>query len=249
VFEPTYALHGHIARITGTAVAEGERGEDFTLDVDEVRRVTAEADPAITFLCSPNNPTGMVEPEHLVRTVADEAPGLVVVDEAYGQFAPWSALELADGERPLVVTRTFSKTWSMAAARLGYLVGPSWLVAELDKVVLPYHLDAFKQAAGTAALAFHDEMQARVAALVEERGRVSAALADLPVDVWPSGANFVLFRPQDQDGAEVWQALVDRSVLVRNCASWPRLEGCLRVTIGTRDEDDAFLAALTEVLR
>ncbi|HZA77518.1 MAG TPA: histidinol-phosphate transaminase [Acidimicrobiales bacterium] len=248
VFEPTYALHSHIARITGTAVAVGERTDDFSLDLDEVRRVLAEAQPAITFLCSPNNPTGMTEPEPVVRAVASEAPGLVVVDEAYGQFASWSALELVDAVRPLVVTRTFSKTWSMAGARLGYLVGPAWLVAELDKVALPYHLDAVKQLAGALALTFEDEMRARVAALVEERGRVAAALAELPVDVWPSGANFVLFRPRERDGAAVWQALLDRSVLIRNCASWPRLAGCLRVTIGTPAEDDAFLAAVAEAL-
>jgi histidinol-phosphate aminotransferase len=248
VFEPTYALHTHIARITGTRVAVGERTAGFALDIAEVRRVLGEARPEVTFLCSPNNPTGMVDPEAVVRTVAAEAPGLVVVDEAYGQFAPWSALSLVDAERPLVVTRTFSKTWSMAAARLGYLVGPPWLVAELDKVVLPYHLDAVKQLAGTIALSFGDEMRARVAGIVEERGRVAAALADLPVEAWPSGANFVLFRPSARDGAEVWRALLDRSVLVRNCASWPRLGGCLRVTIGTPEEDDTFLAALAEVL-
>jgi histidinol-phosphate aminotransferase len=248
VFEPTYALHTHIARITGTRVAVGERTAGFALDIGEVRRVLGDARPEVTFLCSPNNPTGMVDPEAVVRTVAAEAPGLVVVDEAYGQFAPWSALSLVDAERPLVVTRTFSKTWSMAAARLGYLVGPPWLVAELDKVVLPYHLDAVKQLAGTIALSFGDEMRARVAGIVEERGRVAAALADLPVEAWPSGANFVLFRPSARDGAEVWRALLDRSVLVRNCASWPRLGGCLRVTIGTPEEDDAFLAALAEVL-
>jgi histidinol-phosphate aminotransferase len=248
VFEPTYALHGHIARLTGTALAIGERGPDFALELDEVRRVLAEVAPAITFLCSPNNPTGMLEPEDLVRAVAAEAPGLVVVDEAYGQFAPWSALELVDGERPLVVTRTFSKTWSMAAARLGYLVGPAWLVAELDKVVLQYHLDAVKQAAGAAALDFADEMRARIAGIVEERGRVAAALADLPVDVWPSGANFILFRPRSRAGEDVWKDLVARSILVRDCSSWPRLDGCLRVTIGTPDEDDAFLAALRDVL-
>jgi histidinol-phosphate aminotransferase len=248
VFEPTYALHSHIARITGTGVAVGERAADLSLDVDEVRSVLAEVDPEITFLCSPNNPTGMIEPEEVMRTVADEAPGLVVIDEAYGQFAPWSALELVDGQRPLVVTRTFSKTWSMAAARLGYLVGPAWLVEQLDKVVLPYHLDAFKQAAGVAALAFVDDMQARVAHIVEERGRVTAALADLPVEVWPSAANFILFRPRDKAGDEVWKGLVERSVLVRSCTSWPRLDGCLRVTIGTPDEDDAFLGALREVL-
>jgi histidinol-phosphate aminotransferase len=249
VFEPTYALHSHIAHITGTGVAVGERTDDFALDLDEVRRVVDEAQPTITYLCSPNNPTGMVEPEDVIRRVADLAPGLVVVDEAYGQFAPWSALELVDDSRPIVVTRTYSKTWAMAASRLGYLVGPRWLVSELDKVVLPYHLDTVKQIAGTVALELHAEMSARVAAIVEERGRLLSALSELDVDVWPSGANFVLFRPRRRDGAEVWKELVERSVLVRNCASWPRLDGCLRVTIGTTPEDDRFLDALREVLQ
>ena len=249
VFEPTYALHSHIARITATGVAVGERTADLALDLDEVRRVLGEASPAITFLCSPNNPTGMVDDEAAVRAVLDIAPGLLVVDEAYGQFAPWSALELVGDDVPLVVTRTYSKTWSMAAARLGYLVGPRVLVAQLDQVVLPYHLDAVKQVAGRIALQFDDAMRSRVAALVEERGRLVGRLVELPVDVWPSGANFVLFRPRERAGAEVWKALLDRSVLVRDCSSWPRLDGCLRVTIGTPDEDDAFLTALEEVLR
>src|SRR5207237_7987827 len=152
VFEPTYALHSHIARITGTTVVTGERTDEFALDLGEVERVLGESTPAITFLCSPNNPTGLVEPEATVRTVLRLAPGLVVVDEAYGQFAPWSALALVDDARPLVVTRTYSKTWSMAAARLGYLIGPAALVTQLHKVVLPYHLDSMKQIAGRIAL-------------------------------------------------------------------------------------------------
>jgi histidinol-phosphate aminotransferase len=161
---------------------------------------------------------------------------------------PYSSLELVADDVPLVVTRTYSKTWSMAAARLGYLIGPRHLVAQLDQVVLPYHLDAFKQAAGRLALDYADDMRTRVAGLVEERGRLVARLAELPVDVWPSGANFVLFRPRERDGAEVWKALLDRSVLVRDCSGGPRLDGCLRVTIGTTAEDDAFLAALEETL-
>jgi histidinol-phosphate aminotransferase len=247
-FEPTYALHSHIPKITNTAVVSGERTEDFALDMDEVRRVLTEHDPTITFLCSPNNPTGMVETEETVRAVADLAPGLVVVDEAYGQFAPWSALALVDETSPIVVTRTYSKTWSMAAARLGYLIGPTWLVEELSEVVLPYHLDAVKQIAGRVALDFEPQMRRRVSDLVEERGRVAAALAQLPVTVWPSGANFILFRPDTVDGDTVWQRLVERSVLVRNCASWPRLDGCLRITLGTPGEDDRFLDALTDIL-
>jgi histidinol-phosphate aminotransferase len=251
VWEPTYALHSHISRITGTSVVEGERAADFSTDLGEVQRVLAEASPEVSFLCSPNNPTGVVDDEATVRAVLEMVigvDGLLVVDEAYGQFAPWSADVLIGDDTPLVVSRTFSKTWSMAASRLGYLVGPAWIIDELEKVVLPYHLDAFKQLTGTLALKHVDEMNDRVARLVEERGRLVGRLSELDVDVWPSGANFVLFRPRSIDGADVWQRLVDRSVLVRNCSSWPRLQGCLRVTIGSVDEDNAFLSALEEAL-
>ena len=233
-------------------MAEGERAADFSTDLDEVRRIVTAARPSVAFLCSPNNPTGVVDtPDAVAATLEMVAAvdGLLVVDEAYGQFAPWSAIELIGDDVPLVVARTFSKTWSMAAARLGYLVGPADVVAELDKVVLPYHLDAFKQVAGALALDFVADMDARVARLVEERGRLMAHLSSLDVDVWPSGANFVLFRPRAIGGRDVWQRLVDRSVLVRDCSSWPRLDGCLRVTIGTVDEDDRFLTALEEALR
>ncbi len=248
VFEPTYRLHSHIATLTGTAVAAGGRGGDLALDLDEVRRVVAGAEPALTFLCSPNNPTGMIDSPEAVAEVADLAPGLVVVDEAYGDFADWSALELVGPGRPVVVTRTYSKTWSMAAARLGYVVAPADVVAELERVALPYHLDAVTQAAGRLALRFEAEMQARVGATVTERRRLVAGLEALAVHQWPSDANFVLFRPLAAGGQAVWQGLLERGVLVRDCSSWPGLDGCLRVTVGTPDEDDAFLAALTEVL-
>jgi histidinol-phosphate aminotransferase len=251
VFEPTYAMHSQIGRVTGSTVLVGSRAEDLALDLDEVRRLVTGSAPAITYLCSPNNPTGLAEPRDVVVEVlamVEEVGGLLVVDEAYGQFAPWSALELVDEDRSLVVTRTYSKTWSMAALRLGYLIGPSWVVAELDKVVLPYHLDAFSQLAGTLALEHQPEMEARVSLLTEERGRVEAALRELPLDVWRSSANFILFRPTAVDADAVWQQLVDRSVLVRNCSGWPGLDGCLRVTIGTADQDDRFLTALREVL-
>jgi histidinol-phosphate aminotransferase len=248
VFEPTYALHSHIARLTATAVASGMRAPDFTLDLDEVKRVLTEAEPSVTFVCSPNNPTGRAEPAAVVSEVLELAPGLVVVDEAYGQFAPWSALELVDDEVGLAVVRTYSKTWSMAAARLGYLIGPAPLVAEMERRALPYHLDAVKQAAGRLALPFRSEMEARVQAIARERARLEAALAGLDVESWPSDANFILFRPRSRPAGDVWQGLLDRSVLIRDCSSWPGLDGCLRVTVGTTDEDDAFLDALTEVL-
>ena len=221
---------------------------DFSLDLAEVNRVLRSAQPVVTFLCSPNNPTGVVETEADVRQLLAEVPGLLVVDEAYGQFAPWSALGLIDDDVPLVVTRTFSKTWSLAAARLGYLVGPQWLVAELEKVVLPYHLDAAKQIAGRLALEHVDEMEARVQHIVGERERIAAAMARLPLDVFPSGANFVLLRPRARRGREVWNGLLARDVLVRDCSGWPRLADCLRVTVGTPAENDAFLSAIEEVV-
>ncbi len=253
-FEPTYALHGHLSRITGSETLAVDRSPGFDLDPTEAAGAVRRLRPSVTFLCSPNNPTGMVEPAETIEAVLEaviDVNGLLVVDEAYGEFAPRSAVELLHEDRPLVVTKTYSKTWAMAAARLGYLLGPSWLVEKLELVVLPYHLDALKQAAGLAALDFVDEMNARVAAIVEERGRLEAALADLGAEVWPSGANFVLFRPPPGpglDGDAVWQALVERSVLVRNTASWDHLDGCLRVTVGTPSENGRFLSALADIL-
>ncbi len=247
-FEPSYQMHGQIARVVGARVVEGERGPDFTLDPAEMARVVAEHAPHVTFLTSPNNPTGLVEPLDRIRELVELGAGLVVADEAYAQFAEHSAIDLVDDECPLVVTRTFSKTWSMAAVRLGYAIAPTWCVRELEKVVLPYHLDAAKQLAGRLALRYVDEMNERVRSIVAERERVSAGLRRLPLDVFPSGANFVLFRPVARDGRAVWQELVDRSILIRDCSGWPRLAGCLRVTIGTRAENDAFLDALTEIV-
>lgn len=248
LFEPTYALHSHLARLAGTEVVAGGRTADFHIDPDEADRLMAEARPELTFVCSPNNPTGGAEPPQLVARLADTAPGLVVVDEAYGQFAPSSALDLRGsgegGRRGLVVVRTFSKTWAMAACRLGYLVADPEVVAGCRAASLPYHLSAVSQAAGVLALRYRREMEARVAAVAEERGRLSAALADLDVEWWPSDANFILFRPTGREARGVWDDLLAAGVLVRDCSSWEGLLGCLRVTVGTAKENDRFLQAL-----
>jgi histidinol-phosphate aminotransferase len=248
VFEPTYALHSHIARVSGTRVVVGERSADFTVDAPTARVLLAEHRPALVFLCSPNNPTGTVEPTATVEALLDATDGLVVVDEAYGEFADRSAIELVADERPLVVARTYSKVWSMAALRLGFCVAPPWVVRELEKVVLPYHLAAPTQLAGVLALRYGQEMDERVALLVQERERLRAELGGVDgLTVFPSGANFVLLRVHG-DGHAVWQRLVDRGVLVRDFSSWPRLDDCLRITVGTPQENDAFLAALREAV-
>ena len=248
VFEPTYALHSHIARITATEVVVGERRADFTIDPDSAVELVTRERPTLVFVCSPNNPTGTVEPRATVEALLAASGGLVVVDEAYGEFAPRSALELVRDDGRLVVVRTYSKVWSMAALRLGYAVAPAGVVEELDKVVLPYHLDVATQLAGRLALTLADEMGDRVGRLVAERERVVAELTGIEgIDVYPSGANFVLFRVGG-DGHAVWQRMVDQGVLVRDFSRWPRLAECLRVTIGTPEENDAFLGALRAAL-
>ncbi|HLI73521.1 MAG TPA: histidinol-phosphate transaminase [Acidimicrobiales bacterium] len=248
VFEPTYALHSHIASLTATTVASAWRAPDYSLDLDAVDRVLEEAQPVITFLCSPNNPTGRAEPPEVLRHVLERAPGLVVVDEAYGQFAPTTALDMLHGDASsaerLVVVRTFSKTWSMAACRLGYLMADPAVVGACESVTLPYHLDAVTQVAGRLALAHVPEMEQRVALITEERGRIAAGLADLAIEAWPSDANFILFRPLRRGAKRVWQDLLDASILVRDCSTWPGLDDCLRVTVGTPAENDRFLEAL-----
>jgi histidinol-phosphate aminotransferase len=249
VFEPTYALHSHIARITGTAVVTAPRRDDFLIDPDHAVGVIEREQPDIVFVCSPNNPSGTVEPPATVEAVLAAAPGLVIVDEAYGEFAPSSALTLVEDASSLVVTRTYSKVWSLAALRLGFALAPEAIVAELDKVVLPYHLDVATQTAGVLALEHIDAMEGRVRHLIEERERLFVALDELDgVQVFPSGANFLLFRAAGR-GHALWEAMVRRGILVRDFSNWPGVEDCLRVTVGTPEENDAFLAALGDALR
>ena len=184
------------------------------------------------------------------RRCSTRTDGLVVVDEAYGEFAPRSALELVRDDGRLVVVRTYSKVWSMAALRLGFAVAPPWVVEQLEKVVLPYHLAVATQIAGTIALELRRRDGRRGSRAWSRSGSAwSRALDELDrVTVFPSGANFLLFRVHG-DGHALWQALVERGVLVRDFSRWPRLEDCLRVTVGTPEENDAFLAALREAVR
>ena len=174
---------------------------------------------------------------------------MVVVDEAYGQFAPSSALELdAKWRDRLVVVRTFSKTWALAGVRLGYAVSSPLVIAGASEALLPYHLSSLTQLAGSLALDDLELMHQRVEAIVAGRNHLAQAMADLDVEVTPSSANFILFRPRHRAASVVWSAMVAAGVLVRDCSSWPGLENCLRVTIGTEAENAQFLIALKEAL-
>lgn len=257
-FEPTYQLHSHIARIAGATLVSGRRNDDFTLDPQEVRRVCAQHSPSVTFLCSPNNPTGLADSHEVLQAAVESAPGIVLVDEAYAQFSPLTTLEFVREDARVAVSRTYSKTWAMAAARIGYLIAPTWMVDDLEVVALPYRLDALTQAAGRAALKYVAQMEQAVRGIVAERERLVLALAQMTVTVWPSQSNFILFRPVAAGGGSgkatgagraVWQAMLERGVLVRDCSSWQGLDDCLRVTVGTPGENDAFLTALGEALQ
>ena len=227
---------------------QGERTVDLTLDAVEIERVLTRHKPSVSFLCNPNNPTGLIEPRANLEAMLAHTTGIVVVDEAYAEFSEWSAMDMVSEDKPLAVTRTFSKTLSMAALRVGYVVAPKQMIADLEIAVLPYHLDSFKQAATIAALGFVSEMEQRVDAIKSERTRIFTAVSDMDCDVWPSGSNFILFRPRSSVASVVWQRMVDSGVLVRDFSTVPRLTGCLRVTVGTPDENSAFLDALTAAL-
>jgi histidinol-phosphate aminotransferase len=247
-FEPTYSLHTLIPRIAGTRTERAERAEDWGVDVDVALRAIEVERPDVVMLCSPNNPSGGCDPRPVVEAVAEAAPGIVVVDQAYGEFAgaEASARPLLGSHPNLVVVKTFSKAWRLAGARLGYLLADPALVHELLRVRLPYHLSAPTQAIGEVALAHQDELLAAVGAVVGERDRIAVELQRMGIVTFPSRANFVLFEVDEP--AEVWKALYERGVLIRNYAGRRRMARCLRVTAGLPEENDAFLVALEAVL-
>jgi histidinol-phosphate aminotransferase len=248
IFEPTYSLHALIPRIAGTDVTALARDEDFLIDIDAAVAAIEREQPSIVIVCSPNNPTGGCEPVATVKTLLRHAPGVVVVDEAYGEFADpsRSVIPLLEEEPRLVVTKTFSKAWRLAGVRIGYMMASPALVAEMARVRLPYHLSAITQIVGRAALRHSEETLDLVSAIVRERDRIALELDAMGIVAWPSDANFVLFRVDDPE--RVWQGLLDREVLIRRYDGAARLDGCLRVTAGLAEETDAFLAAMKEVV-
>ena len=243
-FAPTYSMYPEYARDTGTRWVEGSRESDFALDPDRARELVLRERPSVVLLPSPNNPTGTSLPLDVVRALCEAAgDGLVVVDEAYAEFrraGTPSALELLPTFRNLVVTRTMSKAFAFAGARLGYLAAAPVVCDGIRVVRLPYHLSAVTQAAALAALRHADELLARVDDLRAERDATAAWLAGRGLDVAESDANFVLFG-RYADRHAVWQGLLDRGVLIREVGP----SGWLRVSVGTPAEMAAFRDALT----
>jgi histidinol-phosphate aminotransferase len=246
-FTPSYSMHPLLATATGTGWVGGTRGEDFSLDAADAAAQVRRHRPDLVFLCSPNNPTGTALDPGVLDAVLRVAPGLVVVDEAYAEFArpgAGSALALLAGHPRLVVTRTMSKAFGFAGGRVGYLAAAPEVVDALQLVRLPYHLSALTQAAARAAVAHADTLLAVIAAIVRQRDRIVTVLRERGLPVADSDANFVLFGGLG-DQHRVWRALCEQGVLVRDVG----LPGWLRVTAGTADETGAFLDALAQVLK
>ncbi len=245
-FAPTYSMYPEYARNTHTRWVEGLRRDDFSIDVDSAVALIATEQPDVVFLASPNNPTGTAVDPAEVRAIVEAAPGVVVVDEAYAEFrraGTPTALELLPEFRRLLVTRTMSKAFAFAGGRLGYVAADPAIIDVLRVVRLPYHLSAVTQAVALAALRHAPELLANVDELRAERDRTVDWLRAQGLRVADSDANFCLFGTF-ADRHAVWQALLERGVLIRETGP----EGWLRVSIGTPEEMAAFRAALVEVL-
>ena len=245
-FAPTYSMYPEYARDTHSEWCTAPRRDDFTIDADDARAAVLAAAPDVVLITSPNNPTGTAVSLDTIRTICDAAAGVVVIDEAYYEFArngTPSALELLPEYPRLAVSRTMSKAFAFAAGRLGYLAAAPAFIEALRIVRLPYHLSALTQAAARVALASAPEMLAKVDQLRQARDDLAQWLAAQGLQVAESDANFVLFG-RFADRHAIWQALLDRGVLIRETGP----EGWLRVSAGTPAEMQAFKDALTPSL-
>jgi len=244
-FVPSYSMHPIISDGTQTEWLQASRAEDFGLDIDVAVSAVTERKPDVVFVTSPNNPSGQSVPLDDLRRVLDAMQGgILIVDEAYGEFSsqPSAVALLDDYPAKLVVSRTMSKAFAFAGGRLGYLAAAPAVIDALLLVRLPYHLSVLTQAAARAALRHADDTLGSVKALIAERERVSAELTRMGYRVIPSDANFVLFGAFT-DAPATWQRYLDAGVLIRDVG----IPGHLRVTIGLAAENDAFLAAGAEL--
>lgn len=244
-FKPTYSMYSLIALGADTDYLEVERAERYQLTPELIRAAIAEHKPNIVMLCSPNNPTGTPLSLSCIEAAYESTTGIVVVDEAYAEFSHGqeeSAISLLPGRPRLLVSRTMSKAFAFAGARLGYLAADPAVIDALRLVRLPYHLSAFTQAAAEAALDHSEAMLGTVADIQVQRDRLLVELAELGYDPYRSDSNFVLFAGVDDPNA-MFEALLDRGILVRNVG----IPNTLRVTAGTEAETTAFLTALDEL--
>ena len=247
-FTPSYSMHPLIAKVTGANWIDGKRNADFSLNTTDAISEIEKNKPTLTFITTPNNPTGGAVTFNEIQKLADACKsvgGLLVVDEAYAEFSQEkSAVTLIANNPHVIVIRTMSKAFAFAGARVGYLVSDVAVKDAMMIVRLPYHLSALTQAAAQVAIDHRAELLGGVATLIAARESVVQALGDMGLTTITSSANFVLFTGFKQDAPQLWAALLEKGVLIRDVG----LSGYLRVTIGNEAENKLFLSALKELI-
>ena len=248
-FTPSYSMHPLIAKVVGVVWRDGGRRADFTLDTAKAISEISENQPSLTFITTPNNPTGTLlrisDIEELAKATA-AINGLLIVDEAYAEFSSEiSAVTLIEKYPNVVVIRTMSKAFAFAGARVGYLVANRDVVDAMFLVRLPYHLSAITQAAAEVALEYQGELLGTVATLIDSRAKVVSDLESMGLTVAPSSANFILFSGFNLEPSQLWRQMLDRGVLIRDVG----LLGHLRMTIGNEAENQKFINALKDILK
>lgn len=245
ICEPTFALYRQVATVLGGEVESVPLTDGLQYDGEALQRVVAEKQPDVVIICSPNNPTGCVIDESCLRTLLQTTRGLVVIDEAYHEFAEHSVVPLLHEYENLIVLRTFSKAMAFAALRLGYLLAAPNLVREVRKAVLPYNLNAFSQIAAEVAIEnYEDELRPLVRRIISERERVFGELSKIDgVAPVPSRGNFMAVKSAT-DPTRMFTDLLAHDILVRDISGYPMLRDCFRISVGTPEENDRLLKAI-----
>lgn len=244
---PTFSVYEANAKLTETKVVSIPRNADFSLDEQAILERVSEGDIDYVIITSPNNPTGNVASVTFIEQLLETTDALIMVDEAYGEFGGQSMIPHLDSHPNLVVLKTFSKAYSLAGVRLGYIMANPEVIQEFIKVRQPYSVDAVSQTIGEAVYENRALLQPGIDDIIAERSRLFEALSALPqVEAFPSSANFILIRVPH--AADVWQQLFNRSILVRDFSHSAGLENCLRITVGTEAENQLLIEALREIL-
>ena len=246
IHPPTFGMYQISAHLTDTTVVEVPLLNGLDLDTDEMLKVALSPEAHVVIVCNPNNPTGSLFPREEILRLVQESGKIVVVDEAYAEFSEETLIPEIKNYPNLVILRTFSKSFGMAGLRLGYLLGQPEAIALINRVRPPFNVNSFSQKAGILALGYLGEYQAQIQQIKEETQQLQEALTQLPdVVVYPTKANFILFKPDDSDG---WaNELLKRGFLVRNMGVLPVLGKCLRISAGLPEDNEGFLRAIREI--
>ena len=250
ISEPTFALYRQVATVLGGEVVSVPLTSQLTYDVKAIHEAIKKIDPDVMIICSPNNPTGCVMLERDLTPLLETSGGLVVIDEAYFEFAGRTVVPLLERYPNLVVFRTFSKAMAMAALRVGYLLAEPSLAREISKAVLPYNLNAVSQTSAEVAVEMYErELQPLVQRIIAERERLYAELKNIEgLTPTPSQANFMVVRSRIEP-RRVFAELLRHDILIRDVSGYPLLKDYFRVSVGTPTENDALITALREIFR